>query len=101
MMITQNVITSYDIFIQYPFVFILLLIHQLITDTLAASGQTVFDTRLGCLSDNMNPLYQHLIDANKASLSTSTRLKFSLPIHRYINTPTVKKFNLAENTFFG
>ena len=75
--------------------------HQLIIDTLAASGQTVFDTRLGCLADNMNPLYQDLIDASMASLSTSTRLKFSLLMHRNINTPTVKKFNQAEKTFFG
>ncbi|KAL3853185.1 hypothetical protein ACJMK2_016750 [Sinanodonta woodiana] len=67
---------------------------------LESSGMTVFETRLGCLNAGPNSEAQKMIDANTTMFTLSTKLQFSLPFFRYLNTPTWRKLVEAEDFFF-
>ena len=62
---------------------------------------TCFETRLGCLEADKDSHQQKMIEANGAIFSLSLKLKFTIPLYKYISTPTWKKLVEAEDYFFG
>jgi len=59
------------------------------------------DTRLGCLEANLAPDSepQKMIDSVQVQLDTLNKLEFGIPIWKYVNTPTWRKFVKAADVF--
>ena len=60
---------------------------------------SVTETRLGTMEAGPDSDLIQAIKANQDSLRHSLKLMFSLPLYKYIQTPTARKLEEAEKTF--
>ena len=61
---------------------------------------TVFERRLNCLSDGPNSEVQKMIDANMDMFTLSAKMKFQLPLYKFMKTPTWEKLCQAEECVY-
>lgn len=66
----------------------------------AASGVGSFDTCLGFLTESGRREAVELIDANTTVFELTAKLKFALPLYKYLPSPTWKRLVAAESSIF-
>ncbi|KAK7503358.1 hypothetical protein BaRGS_00005279 [Batillaria attramentaria] len=69
--------------------------------SLESSGISCFDTRLGFLTEKGKAEAQELIEASSTVFKLTTKLKFSLPLYKFLPTPSWKKLVAAEDVLYS
>ncbi|XP_048741993.1 probable cytochrome P450 CYP44 [Ostrea edulis] len=67
---------------------------------LESSGMTCFETRLGCLVDTPTPHIHRMITSNNAIFELSTKINFSVPLHKIFTTKLWQALLNEEDYFF-
>ncbi|XP_025108023.1 probable cytochrome P450 CYP44 isoform X2 [Pomacea canaliculata] len=68
--------------------------------SLESSGVGSFDRCLGFLTESGRREAVELIDANTTVFELTAKLKFALPLYKYLPSPTWKRLVAAESTIF-
>ncbi len=66
----------------------------------SAAALIALERRLGSMESGPDSFQQKMIDSNLVTLQLAAKLFFSLPFYKLFPTPTWKKQEQAENTFF-
>ncbi|CAH1791274.1 unnamed protein product [Owenia fusiformis] len=74
--------------------------NELLKFTLESATYTCFEKRLNTLDAGEESHTQKMINCNHTLLELSTKLKFKLPLFKYISTPMWKKLVDAEDFFY-
>ncbi|XP_046342658.2 probable cytochrome P450 CYP44 [Haliotis rufescens] len=69
--------------------------------SLESAAMNCFETRLGYLDDSAPEEANKMADANRILFDKSTKMKFSLPLHKFVITPTWKTILESEDYFTG
>lgn len=69
---------------------------------LESCGQSCFEKRLGCLEiDGADSWQQKIIDVNTSIFQLTLKMRFSLPLHQLLPTPSWKRLMEAEDFFYS
>ncbi|KAL4226163.1 hypothetical protein ACF0H5_014149 [Mactra antiquata] len=62
-----------------------------------SAAMTIFEERLNCFNAERDSVVQKMIDANTDMFTLSAEMKFQLPLHKLMQTPTWKKLCVSED----